>query len=336
MTSAAINLHISNALPPGNDTESRQVLLLWQQIATFFDKREFKAAAGIRSQENVYRVTVDCSALINLMETALSNSGSFDKHIVKDTESVDRLAEATLVFTIDGDPAPSRHACYELVTVLTQQILLAAHIARPGSVQLLRTQFEGEAAQRYEAQQFDANILYGAGRAARQNAWPPLADLSFEQVWQWLEVCETACTHTALRDINKVLFTLLKVAEQRHEYSARTVLLVIYQLETLMACRQPGRQDSLGARLRMVLGAMPEAADCIRELQEVRNNLFVASQPVHRPPLISHNTSDALREQVGQHNSAVEHGVAIVIALLQDLVRHQKQSYTFTESWQRT
>ena len=134
---------------------------------------------------------------------------------------------------------------------------------------------------------------------------------------------------------NKVLFTLLKVAEQRHEYSARTVLLVIYQLEVLLDCRQAGNHELLHARARSVLGAIPEQSNCLRELLEVRHNLFMASQPVHRPPLICNHTADALRGQIGQHNSAVESGTAMVLALLHDLIRHQSQSYTFSENWSR-
>jgi len=158
---------------------------------------------------------------------------------------------------------------------------------------------------------------------------------SLGTVWGWLTKCETSCTDTALNNINKVLFTLLKAAEQRHEYSARTVLLVIYQLEVLLDCRQAGNHELLHARARSVLGAIPEQSNCLRELQDVRNNLFLASQPVHRPPLICNHTADALRGQSGQHNSAVESGTAMVLALLQDLIRHQAQSYTFSENWSR-
>jgi hypothetical protein len=143
-------------------------------------------------------------------------------------------------------------------------------------------------------------------KAASYHQWPELSVQSFANVWDWLAVCEASCTDTALNNINKVLFTLLKVAEQRHEYSARTVL-----------------------------GATPEQSDCLRELLEVLYNLFLASQPVHRPPLICNHTADALRGQIGQHNSAVESGTAMVLALLHDLIPHQSQSYAFSENWSR-
>src|SRR5690606_6488931 len=135
---------------------------------------------------------------------------------------------------------------------------------------------------RYEAQNFDARIFFGAGRIAGYNNWPLLGSPAPDKVWAWLEACENSQTEIAIKEINRVLFTLLKVAEQRHEYSARTVLLVIYQLELLLDDRHASSPTELRQRLRMILGAIPESADCLAELVEVRNNLFQGNQPVRR------------------------------------------------------
>jgi len=336
MTSATIKLQIGNALPPGNQSESARVISLWKTIDGFFAEKNFSAMAGINTSSLDYLVSLDASALLALMEHAVTIAGSFDAYASKQGADGTLPMGAALVITLRrADKALTELESYQLASVFIQQLVLASNICLPGSIQILDSHYDGSGAHRYEAQAFDSKILYGAMKAASYNEWPELPVQSFEKVWDWLTLCETSCTDTALNNINKVLFTLLKVAEQRHEYSARTVLLVIYQLEVLLDCRQAGNHELLHARARSVLGAIPEQSNCLRELQEVRNNLFLASQPVHRPPLICNITADALRGQTGQHNSAVESGTALVLALLHDLISHQAQSYTFSESWSR-
>jgi len=212
---------------------------------------------------------------------------------------------------------------------------MAAHIACPGSLQILNARFIGENAHRYETQHFDARMFHGALKISIDNEWPKLQQLTFDKVWSWLEATEVSQTYTAIKSINKVLFTFLKVAEQRHEYSARTALLVMYQIEILLDCRQFNSLEDVRNRTRLVLGNIPESADCLQELHKVRNHLFIANQPVHPPTLICHTNERALREQLGQHNSAVESGTALVLKLLQDLIAHDAYRYNFTESFTR-
>ncbi|TFH73215.1 hypothetical protein E3V39_08255 [Gammaproteobacteria bacterium LSUCC0112] len=336
MTSATIKLHIGNALPPGNQAESARVISLWKTIDGFFKHKPFVAMAGTNALSGEYQVSLDASALLTLMEQAVSNAGSFDAYATKQGADSALPMDAALIIAVSrSGTSLTELESYQLVSIFIQQLVLACTICLPGSIQILDARFAGDGAHRYEAQTFDSKILYGAMKAASYNEWPALAVQSFERVWEWLATCETSCTDTAVKNINKVLFTLLKVAEQRHEYSARTVLLVIYQLEVLLDCRQVGNHDVLQARARSVLGAIPEQSNCLRELQEVRNNLFLASQPVHRPPLICNNTAEVLRGQIGQHNSAVESGSAMVLALLHDLIKHDAQCYTFSEIWKR-
>ena len=335
MTSVTINLHISNALPPGNQAHSQDILALWQDIAAFFRERTFRASGDTSDNEQDYQVTFDATSMVELMEQALRQNDSFDKYRQALGTGENPPFGSDLQVTISArDKVPESDA-YGVASVFLQQLVLAANISVPGSIQLVGTWFTGDGSAHYEAQTFDSHLLYGAHQAAVMNEWPTLKSIPFSQVWAWLERTESSSTHTALKDINKALFTFLKVAQQRQEYSARTVMLVAYLLETLLDCRPSGLQSRLGSRLRAILGDIPEGADCIRELQEIRDNLFLASQPVHRPPLLGSRGADSTASQLGQHNSVVEGGMAIAMALLQDLVKHQALSYQFNEKWSR-
>jgi hypothetical protein len=125
---------------------------------------------------------------------------------------------------------------------------------------------------------------------------------------------------------------MIKLAEQRNELSSRTALLVIYQLEMLLDCRPPTDPRHLRNRIRLILGEMPEAADCISELYAARDGLLLGTRPVHRPPLITHDGVGEFMEQVDGQNNAVEMGIALALVLLRELIGHGAQEYAFTES----
>lgn len=335
-SSRTIQLHIGNALPPANTRGTEQIIALWQQIGTFFRERAFQAQSGIKGVARVYSISLDSSSLLHAMESARDRSQSFSEQRRAYIDNPDNRIDAELAITVTGqEQALEELESYQVATVFLHQLVMATNIIHPGAFQVLDARFTGEGAHRFEAQQFDAQIFRGALKTATSNEWPKLGSPGLETVWNWLEHTGVAKADTAIQDINRVLFTLLKVAEQRQEYSARTVLLVMYQLEVLLDCRETRSLEQLRNRGQLVLGAIPEAADCFKELYDVRNGLFLANQPVHRPPLICHNTAKALREQIGQHNTAVESGTALVLALLQDLIAHNAQGYNFTERMSR-
>lgn len=334
--SASITLHIGKAIPQGNENETRRIIGLWQEIEKHLKEQDFAALDGINGTTGSYRILLDASELLQRQEEALTHSGSFTAYQKAQVEQADLPVDAKLhlqIHSTDGELKETES--YQVATIFLQQLVLLANIIAPGSIQILDARYIGPGAHRYEAQNFDSRVMHGALRASVNNEWPPLKSLKVKQVWAWLEQCETSQTDTAIADQNKVLFTLLKVAEQRQEYSARTVLLVLYQLEVLLACRYEKSPARIRNRLQMVLGKLPEAADCFVELYEVRHSLFHANQPVHRPPLICHTTAKAQRKQLGQHNTAVESGTILVLALLQDMIESGTRRYEFHESLNR-
>lgn len=331
--SRSIQLSIGNALPHGNAAESASILALWQEMQTYFRKRAFSAVCAGGNASRTYFISLDTGALVALMEQALRGAGSFDAWRQAHVRNANKSLAGALLLEISTDAgAPEEQEAYEVATLFLQQLVIATNLVQPGACRLLQTAFRGEGGYRHEAQSFDAKLYYGAFRNLRDLGWWQRHNPGFGKVWQWLECAEGSHGPTAIRSLDKVLFTMLKVAEQRNEQSSRTALLVVYQLEMLLDCRNPMDPRHLRNRIRLILGDLPEAADCVNELYGVRDGLLLGSRPVQRPPLIVHDNVAEFMQQVDQHNSAVQLGIALVLVLLRELISHDAQAFVFTES----
>ncbi|MFO7706130.1 MAG: hypothetical protein R6V43_13520 [Halopseudomonas sp.] len=335
-SSTTIQLQVGNAIPPGNEKETHEIIEFWHRANVFFGNLCFTAQGKLGGAAKSYRISLDAGELITAMDNARDQSGSFSRHQLARVDDPAKVITGGLSVSVSAeDHTTTEEERYQVATIFIQQMVIAVNLVRPGAIQLLETRFAGEGAHKYEPQNYDSSIYYGALKVSQENQWPPLKTLSLEKVWAWLEETESSQTDTAIKSINEVLFTMLKVAQSRHEYSARTALMVMYQLEIMLDCRQVNSLADVYHRTALILENSPHHYEWLAELQGARNGLFTASVPVHRPPLLCHTTEHALRQQSGQHHSAVESGTTLVLALLHDLIAHGAQRYSFAETMRR-
>lgn len=330
-TSTTIELDIANALPQANAADSARIVALWREIGSHFRNRGFSAQARPGGRVKLYNLSLDAAALIQTMDDALQQSGSFDQRRAAHIEDRNARVAGNLLLTVaDRTGELQEREVYDVANLFLQQLVLAANLALPGSIQILAAGYVGPGAHLVEAGVADSVIFAGVRKVLAEH-WQ-LPAVGFEQVWNWLETLELGHTHTAIKSIDKVLLTQLKVAEQRHEYSARTVLLVLFQLEQLLDCHARNDVALLRKRLRMLLGELPAAVDCLKDLISVRSELLQGYQPVMRPPLLAHDMHEELEDLLGQHNMTVINAAALVQALLLQLVARGGSDFVFNES----
>lgn len=329
------SFNIDNIIPHADERTSQSIIDIWQEAAEVLTTCTLPCIHPGNGKLVDLNVKADFSAILKRLQTARTESGSFDAwrrlHLQNSATPVD----ASLPLSLNcNTTALSFGDAFALGCVFQQQLYLTLNLALPGACQMLGVSFRGEEAHLYEAQSFDSKVFYDARMSSHQQNWPTLASLSIEQVWHWLGQTGLSRTDIALSAINKVLFTLLKLGRQSHRYGSRSALLVIQQIELLL-----GQTDLLGqeetARLRerckLVLGDIPEAADCFIALFQLRTDLLQGQHPVRRPPLVGHTLSEENRELVAAHNSAIELGASMIIGLLQNLIIKDKQQFVFRE-----
>ncbi len=330
-----IRLMVGNIVPKGDARDSEDVLRVWQAAGLHLRERTFRVENPQTGGLCSFVATLDVAAVLDRLQQARTQTGSLDtyrgRHANQPSLPIDGVL--TLVLAAgETDPAPTDHLIHHTASVFFQQLLLGINLSWPGACQLLSCQFAGPGAHRYEAQNFDSRAFHDGRCSSLEHGWPLLRALPFATVWDWMDRAATSQRNTAITSLNKVLIDLLKIARQRDHYGARTALLVANQLELLLGTQAD--RDMVHARERagLILGVPPESADCFKELYRLKEALITGAHPVRRPALVYHHAEEETIDQIKHHNSGIEKGFAVLIALLQHLISHDAQGFEFRES----
>jgi hypothetical protein len=333
---ATIPLTVGNIIPKGDTQETAAIIQVWQDAGQYLQQRRFVVENPQTGQLAVFLASLDVSAMLELLQQASRQSGSLDayrrRHATNPTLPIGATLNLSLEHVEQVAAAGSTYLLYHTANVFFQQLMLGINLSCPGACQLLSSRFSDAGAHRYEAQDYDSRAFHDGKCSSLEHTWPPIQKPAFQTVWNWMEAAGTSERNTAITTINKVLIDLLKLARQRDRYGARTALLVANQLELLLGTRAD--KDLVHARERtgLIMGYPPESADCFKELYRLKQALMNGAHPVKRPALVYHHAEEETLDLIKPHNSGVEKGFALIIALLQTLITHNAQGFQFTES----
>ena len=328
----SFHIHVDNIIPHADKNASQEILSIWKAAHQFFSETDYQCISADGNTILDLQVKLDLSGAIEIIESAIQRTESLDAYRQLHAENSD--TEIGAVFAISLNPAAAQNAistedAYYVASTFQQQLFLTLNLAFPGSCKLIGTRFVGHNAHLYEAQSFDSKLFYDARMASRQEGWPTAQTLDLPTIWNWLNTQGFSRSDTAISSINKVLVNLLKLGQQRHRFGSRSALLASQQLELLLNTHDEAR---LRNRTKLILGDIPESADCFVALLQLRDELVTGNHPVRRPALICHSATEESREQISRHNTTIELAANIIVNLVQRLIKTGKNKYQFKES----
>ncbi len=332
--SITVEINLAHPVPNAGESESALIVAAWEQAQQYLQNRAFKVEDPFRVETDSYKVSLQAADLIAKLKEAL-DEGSFALYLQK-VHNEGRDIKTTIALTVEPDGTPLElYTLYHAVGVFTHQLMLSLNLAMPGACQFKGASYQGEQAAIAEAPEFCADMFTNGWLSAFEADWPTLQALPFSDVWDWLEMLEISQTDTAIKPLNKVLFGLLEVAQQKQAFGARDVLMVSHMLETLMLMSGFEDPHLLRERIASVLGPLSSKAGTFTELYRMKHAMVRGEHPIRRPSIVIHDADEEILQQLEQHNSPVEQALAIVLALLQDLIRHNSEGYQFTEQMHR-
>ena len=330
-TSETIKIIIDDVVPNAGANESNWIVSAWEGLHKHLQAVPFQVEDPYRVELDKFTISVDASAVIALLQTAREGRDGF-AHYLQAAIDEDLPLGAYLAIEISCDnDTLEKYTVYHAVSVLIHQIMLAMNIALPGSCQFIETYFEGDDAELFEAPEFDSTMFTNGWLSAFDAEWPSLKPLKFADVWQWMSVQGTSETDTALRPINKVLFGLLELSQQRNLFEARDALLVAHMLETLVNVEDHSEPDRVRDRIVTILGTPSPQADSFNELYRLKHAMIRGDLPVRRPSLTFHDADEEILQQLEAHNSPIEQALAVLLSVLQDLVANNARGFKFSE-----
>lgn len=330
-TELSFHIHVDNIIPHADKQASQEVFSTWKAASLFFKDLAYECASANGSKILNTKISFDLSGAVDMLESAIERAGSFDAYREMHAENSDNEVGAILAINIglvDGEKLSTEDAYY-IASTFQQQLFLTMNLALPGSCKLIGTRFVGHNAHLYEAQSFDSKLFYDVRMCSHQQAWPAIQKLDIESIWLWLNAQGFSRSDIAISSINKVLFNMLKLAQQRHRFGSRSALLATKQFQLLLDTQDEMR---LRNRTSLILGKIPEASDCFVALLQLRRELFEGHHPVRRPALICQSAYEESREQISSHNTTIELAATMIVALVQQLIKSDKSKFQFKES----
>lgn len=328
-----LTLQVGNLIPRGDTEETRTIIDVWTSASAVLHHVPFTVQDPSSGKPLAFTLTFKGDDALARLQQIQRQFGSFNACRQERSRNPEVEISASLILHLQAQTREtSLLGYYHAAAVFFQQLFTAMNLAYPGACHLADTRFVGENAHCFDAQPFDSSAFYNGRASSQEHAWPPLSGLDFSRVWSWLERTGCSESNTAVTPLNKVLIDILKVAQQLNPQSARTALLVANQIELALGTGQDEDLGSARQRASLIFGAPPEAADGFKILFQLRQALFKGAHPVRRPALVYHSVEEETLGLLKSHNSGVERGFAVVLALLQQLIRENAQAYRFSES----
>jgi hypothetical protein len=326
----SFHIHVDNIIPHADKQASQNIFTLWKAANQFFNDIDYECTSANGNKILKLKVRLDLSGAVEILESALQRSESLDQYRQLHAEDSKTDIGAVLAMSLISkeDPLTIEDAYY-IASTFWQQLFLSLNLTYPGSCKLIGAHLVGPSSHLYEAQSFDSKLFYDARMSCKQESWPALQNLDLPTTWKWLNTQGFSRTNTAITNINKVLFNLLKLAQQRHRFGSRSALLVSQLFDLLLHSQEV---TSLRNRTKLILGDIPEAVDCFAALLSLRSELVAGNHPVRRPALICHSPSEESSEQIESHNSTIELAASILLSLIQILIKSDNNKFKFIES----
>lgn len=228
------------------------------------------------------------------------------------------------------------NAPLRIVSRAMQHLFLGMNLAHPGSCNLLFSHYVGIDDDVWPAPCLSGGPLETALLHAKEIGWPGLGPIAFADVWDWLERTRVVDAAVAIDPVHKALFALLSVCDEATG-EPETLLIVMQALEALLVVGHQGVRSLVRSRLEAILGAPTDDAHWFARLYELRCRIAHGGMTVARPGVVLDIGEDEALE--GHHAKLwrpVDESIALLIALLQDLVKSSAAGYEFGQAVART
>lgn len=328
-------LESKNVGPIDGAIDHHRLISLWKEVEQYFGTNSVRVGSGRES-----KLEIDASEIRSrLFSMAPENCGEYlrDAYVEHSERGGDvkkwNPFAASLKIGVSEGGWSDKHERHVFVTRFIETLFLAMNLAVEEGCELPGMTLECNGEIVSEGRSLSAFDLSNAWRVARKSAWPRIEELPFAVVWSWLERQDTVTFLLAKTPVAKAIATLIRFS-YRGDMEATDIVQVSQVLESLLLDKAEPQRRGLERKIPLVLGLMPEGLKrWVAEFYKLRSDIVHGNAVIFRPYF---GDTDTGFQSVEPHYSHLDQmlaqGLAVVVGLLQDLIRTNSASYRFEEN----
>lgn len=210
-----------------------------------------------------------------------------------------------------------------------EDLFLAFNLCVPGSLHLTNVEVREE----NNSKKIELN-LFGdrfelVWDKAHKDEWPFLQILEFSQTWQWMGKVNYKGTPVARKPIHKALLTLLQLTKGAGLKGQDGIILLSQTLEGLLVESFSGIRKTLEDRINIVLGKPNTHKKWLSKFYRIRSKIVHGTEPIYRENANEFDSS--LEEELFLQEATLDRATAVLIALIQTLIKNDGQKFIFEE-----
>jgi hypothetical protein len=162
--------------------------------------------------------------------------------------------------------------------------------------------------------------------------WPRLKNIAFDDVWKWMERNGGMSYLLAETPVSKAFAVLLHLS-YKSNVGATDVVQLSQVLESFYLSKGEPKARGLSKKIPAVIGDFPENGKrWLNEFYKLRSDIVHGDFPIFRPRYGEEDSGfDVVEERYWEISGAIDRGVSIIIATMQDLILKNSNHYSFKE-----
>lgn len=319
-----------NVTPSSAEVSHDSVIDCWLQVERFFNDHSIKSFT-----KEPINIKIDSSKIRHVLyQLKPENCAEYLSNLFLHSEEQNhgnntaKAFKADLIIWLIGKPKNSDWNLGIFLSNFLEMLFIAMNIAVRGGCNYYFAHAKGK----MRSQKFDCHAIESGWHAASMDQWPKLMEIPFSAVWLWLERNDSFWYLLAETPVNKAIAVLSHLS-QKDDIEATDIIQISHVLESFYLNKEEPKARSLSRKIPVVLGSLPnKGGRWISDLYNLRSDIAHGDFPIFRPSYKEVDEHfDAVSGQYWKVSNAINRGVSIILATIQNLIVSNADHYVFSE-----
>ncbi len=322
-----ILIKCGNVTPNAAEVYHDSVISCWAEAERYFGSNSIKL-----NEKQSVKILIDAKAVREKLHALKpENCGELlQKHFQENggLNLDDHPFSAILKVTIYDEASEGGLNRAVFLRHFTEQLFLAMNICNRGGCSYGSISIDGSNTDHA----LHCGALESGWHRATIDNWPKLKNIAFDDVWRWMERNGGLSYFLADTPVKKALAVLLHLS-YKSDVEATDVVQLSQVLESFYLSKGEPKARGLSKKIPAVIGDFPENGKrWLNDFYKLRSDIVHGDFPVFRPRYGEEESGfDIVEKRYWEISGAIDRGVSIIIATVQDLIIKNSDYYAFKE-----